>query len=236
MSIDSIYRGAAMPLDEHSGAAAISEVLDPSSHFGEVTAEPTSRVKFADEDQVKLMTPMASHHFGTDPEHDEEPIPSPSSGVSTPSSEVSVNTSPVAKTLADRLSFWSRLSKRTSLPPGATEEHADAMKALHEAPSAGEQEALLAQDGEDGTIEPREVLHTIVQGTAPAPETQAAQNLELENKVVRECIREYTKGGMYFSYHFGKFLLSFTIERRADGLGRHYSLSSAQTRDACQKS
>lgn len=61
--------------------------------------------------------------------------------------------------------------------------------------------------------DPAEVLEGILDATAPAPVTQEEKHSELEEKIVRECIREFTKGGMYFAYNFGKFGSISTISR-----------------------
>ena len=106
------------------------------------------------------------------------------------SSETSEATSPIFKTLAEWLSFWSRLSNRpTTSPPF----NAGALTLTEE------QEAFdrLANGGKE---QPAEV---IVASTAPPPSTTEERDSELETKVIRECIREFTKGGMYFAYTFG---------------------------------
>ncbi|KAF8163607.1 SacI homology domain-containing protein [Crassisporium funariophilum] len=119
---------------------------------------------------------------------------SSSSDTSIPSSEASVATSPVFKTLADRLSFWSRLSKRTTSLN-------DPQMVLPVEPMslAEEQEALDKLMHEE---QPADAIESILASTAPAPVTAEERHSELEVKVVRECIREFTKGGMYFAYTF----------------------------------
>lgn len=55
----------------------------------------------------------------------------------------------------------------------------------------------------EGVKEPVEVLETLLTQTAPAPATQEEKHKEMEEKVVKECVREFSRGGMYFAYNFG---------------------------------
>ena len=121
---------------------------------------------------------------------------STASDISTPSSEASVATSPVFKTLASRLSFWSRLSKRT---PGSP-----TIPVVPEPMTLTDEEEVLDNMISEGKEEPAQVIESILASTAPPPATSEERHSELETKVVRECIREYTKGDMYFAYNFGK--------------------------------
>ena len=122
---------------------------------------------------------------------------STASDVSTPSSDASVATSPVFKTLASRLSFWSRLSKRT---PGSP---ISEFPVVPEPMTLTEEEEVLDNMMSEGKEEPAQVIESILASTAPPPATSEERHSELETKVVRECIREYTKGDMYFAYNFG---------------------------------
>ncbi|CAL1705121.1 unnamed protein product [Somion occarium] len=160
-------------------------------------------VKFATEDQIKMMTPLTSHGF--EPTLDDDSTPSsPSSSVaSTPSSDISLNTNNVARALADKLSFWSRLSKRASRPTFSAAEQGlahdeEALRSL----MRGESPTDLNEMMENGVKEPAEVLDSILQATAPPPPTVEEKHGELEEKIIRECVREFTRGGMYFSYNF----------------------------------
>ncbi len=166
---------------------------------GELVDSPavsTPRVQFSPEPEVKLVTPIHERFNG-----DELPRPaspqSIASGVSTPSSEHSLTTAPVFKTVAERLSFWNRLSKRKSVSTGDTP-----MDVPPPQTAAQEREALdkIMQDTRE---EPAEVIKAIVDSTAPPPVTAEERHSELEDKVIRECIRQFSKGGMYFSYTFG---------------------------------
>ena len=121
---------------------------------------------------------------------------SSSSELST-SSDNSVATSPVFNTLAERLSFWSRLSKRSHV---SNKQHHPLV--LEPLTLTEEQEAFdrLTNEGKE---HPDEVMESILASTAPPPATTEERHSELETKVIRECIREFTKGGMYFAYRFG---------------------------------
>lgn len=152
-------------------------------------------VKFADEHEVKLVSPQPDQSF--DIFEDDGP-PSPSSMASS----VQSNTDTVVKTLAERLSFWTRLSKRDSTQ-GATIDHV-----LVEHPDIPGQPPALPLDMDsivkDESKGPEEVIESIVASAAPAPQTIEEKHSELEEKIVRECIREFTRGGMYFAYSFGE--------------------------------
>ncbi|KIJ69320.1 hypothetical protein HYDPIDRAFT_79429 [Hydnomerulius pinastri MD-312] len=148
------------------------------------------RVKFAEEDDIKIMTPMADTGFGI--QHGERASSPPSSGASTPTSGESLAGSPVAKAIANRMSFWTRLSKRSStLPPRSPDEETTA-----------EERQSLDSIIQGAQGEPEAVIDTILAATAPAPGSAEERHSELEDRVIRECIREYTKGCMYFAYHF----------------------------------
>lgn len=135
---------------------------------------------------------------------------STASDISTPSSEASAATSPVFKTLASRLSFWSRLSKRT--PTGMESE----FPVVPEPMSLTEEEEVLDNMMNEGKEEPAQVIESILASTAPPPATSEERHSELETKVVRECIREYTKGNMYFAYNFGIVLHSPFLDHLVD--------------------
>jgi hypothetical protein len=94
------------------------------------------------------------------------------------------------------LSFWSRLSKRTSLP--ATE-HAEDDEP--NSPSEGQE---LLDKVMSRNEEPAKVLDSILAATAPPPPSVEGKQSELEDKIIRECVKEFSKGGMYFAYTFGK--------------------------------
>ncbi|KAJ7125465.1 SacI homology domain-containing protein [Mycena crocata] len=158
------------------------------------TPRSSPRVQFSSTIEVKIVTPLATSFSLNSDEHSSTPV-SPyasSSDLSSPSDEQSISNSPVAKTIANRLSFWSRLSKRTSVPVTPT------------TPNPGEplEHETLDEIINQGQQEPAEVLSNLVETLAPAPASSEEQHSELEDKIVKECIREFTKGGMYFAYTF----------------------------------
>ncbi|KAK0210966.1 SacI homology domain-containing protein [Desarmillaria ectypa] len=108
---------------------------------------------------------------------------SPSDASST-SSESSPASS-VIEALASRLSFWNRLSPGTR---GLKQTSGDVFN-----PSPKDEKVIL----EEG--DPEEVLASIV---APEPISPEERHSELEGKIVRECVKEFTKGGMFFAYNF----------------------------------
>lgn len=170
------------------------------------------RVQFSADPEVKIMTPKltpvtTSDDGDFDPALLQRPSSSQSfrSDISTPSSENSIATSPVFKTLAARLSFWSRVNKRSASMDAPLSEFAMTDYSVpHPTSLAEERETIdmLLQAEE----EPAKVVEAIVNSTAPPPATTEEKHTELEDKVVRECIREFTKGGMYFAYTFGECL------------------------------
>lgn len=188
---------------------------------GEEGEEGTAtRVTFADTDEVKLLTPLeAPSHTPTSS--------TPNSGTSTPNSNsddslINANiNSPVAKIVASRLSFWSRLSKRDSVG-GATSDGEGSVRdstdvdhpSLDEhipAPSSPNPPHLTSTPTtpKPNLTTPSEIISTILNTTAPPPPTPEERKSELENKIVRETVKEFTKGGMYFAYNFGESLRSF---------------------------
>ena len=186
-----------------------NSVMSPSNAKAGGTSP---RVTFALEPSVKIMTPQTSHGFETHQEGKEDGSPpSPSSSVTSiassaasASSKFSVNTDTVVKTLAARLSFWNRLPKR---PPNADslQQLATPNESEEVQTSIDKDRARLSLDAmmKDNNDEPAQVVESILQTAAPAPATQEEKRNELEDKVLREVIREYTKGGMYFAYAFG---------------------------------
>ena len=64
----------------------------------------------------------------------------------------------------------------------------------------------------DETKNPEEVIESIVSSAAPAPQTTEEKHWELEDKIVRECVREYTRGGIYFAYSFGAYPPAYGLQ------------------------
>lgn len=175
-----------------SGSLIVSPSQDePSDEPGRPPNEVGPRVKFAEGHQVKVMTPEAVDEFAS-----VDRSPSPASVASSAASSVSseVDGAPVAKALAKRLSFWNGLSKRNSLKASEVE-----------SPSDAEEEAQpLDSLIHEGMPEPRQVLSQIVKSAAPPPPTIEEKYSELEAKILRQTIKEYAKGEMYFAYNFGE--------------------------------
>ncbi|KZT26550.1 hypothetical protein NEOLEDRAFT_1132067 [Neolentinus lepideus HHB14362 ss-1] len=157
---------------------------------------PTSpHVKFSDETQTKLMTPLTKHESSL--EEDDNGLASPTeSGASTPSSIMSDSTS-VAKTIANRLSFWNKLTvpKRSNTIDSIDSESSRLML-------GDEAEEALEASARDGSQEPGEALATILTETAPPPASAEERHTQLEDKIVKETIRGFSMGAMYFAYNF----------------------------------
>ena len=118
---------------------------------------------------------------------------------------MSINTGNVAKALADKLSFWNRMSKaKFTTQPSGSIDHALSREEA-DAPGTALNGGRLSLDEmiKEGDKDPHEVLDTILAASAPAPQTAEQKNTELEDKIIRECVNQFTKGGMYFSYTFG---------------------------------
>ncbi len=203
------HRPSLLPLVDskpagYEGIDSTPEVYSPET--------PTPKVKFAEEDQVKMMTPATAREFET-PYYDDSP-PSPSSSVGSTPSELSVNTGNVAKALTEKLSFWNRLSKKsrpTTVSPYQTvalgEAELETMGISEPPDSPGSPEPGAEPFSLQNVIqevgkEPTRILNRIL-ALAPAPTTTEGKHSELEEKIIRECVREFTRGGMYFSYNFG---------------------------------
>ncbi|KAG5635471.1 hypothetical protein H0H81_011112 [Sphagnurus paluster] len=172
--------------------------LEPDIDDPETSASgPTPpRVQFSPHDQVKFMTPT-SPSFKKDTGLFPSSPMSSCSDLSNPS-EDTVASSPEAKTLAARLSFWSRLSKRTPVSP-TSEILQDSIPAPDTALVERESLAKIIQEGKQ---DPAVVLDSILAATAPPPDSAEERHSELEDKIVRECVKEFTRGGMYFAYNF----------------------------------
>ncbi|KAG2158469.1 phosphoinositide polyphosphatase [Suillus bovinus] len=158
----------------------------------QVPDEGTSRgprVKFSDEEEVKILTPRDQVKFSVNGA--DRPASPVSSGASTPASDVSMTHSPVS-TIANRMSFWSRISKRAS----SVSEGADIEESF-----LGERE-LLDSIIHDAEGVPDKVINSIIAAAAPPPDSSEERNSELEERILRGCLREFTKGDMYFALHF----------------------------------
>lgn len=158
----------------------------------QVSDEGTSggpHVKFADEEEVKILTPRDQVKFSV--HSADRPVSPVPSGASTPASDVSITHSPLS-TIANRMSFWSRLSKRvSSVSEGANIEE-----------SLLNERELLDSIIHDADGVPDKVIDSIIATTAPPPDSSEERNSELEERILRGCLREFTKGDMYFALHF----------------------------------
>lgn len=172
----------------------ISSSPERSSSDQEESASSAPHVQFSEPQLVK--TSAATVNPNSDDYSNQSPPDSASelsvSGPSTPSGvEPQDSSAPIAKVLASRLSFWSRLSKRSSLFPSS--------------PELGTQVPVplsLSLDALDEEEHPDDVIESILSATAPAPETAEEKHSELEVKIVKECIREFSKN-MFYAYTFG---------------------------------
>ena len=196
----------AIPLSEERATVAVNALLARNSYNPRTSLLPSTNddvgvddsstqpqssgrtVKFADGDEVKATQGSMFTEVQKTPVHSPS---SSSSGRSSPSSELS-QTGPVERTIAGRLVFWNRFSKR-SKPDDFSESYPveDPDSSL---------DAIMVH----GLQEPADVLGDIIAATAPAPTTQEETHNQLEDKIVRETIREFSKGGMYFAYNFGR--------------------------------
>ena len=144
-----------------------------------------------------------------------------------------LSTSPLGTTLVERLSFW-KVTKPFSIPrpptpppqleadkpkddkPTVDKPKDDKPKDDTTVPLTSEPEqiktpvednaaATTATVDEADTPKNSEVLDAVIADAAPPPATTEQQHSQLDTKIVREVIREYTKGGMYFSYAWGEY-------------------------------
>ncbi|KZT57009.1 hypothetical protein CALCODRAFT_470283 [Calocera cornea HHB12733] len=112
--------------------------------------------------------------------------------------------------MARRLSFWRKVARRQQplpapIPPLAEEMPAPDPPALEKNPAAAATLDAAGGPEEDGAAH----------GTVP---TRYERLADVERKVVRECIRLWTQGGMFFAY-------DFDITR---GLQRKYDMNTAK--------
>lgn len=171
-----------------------SEIIDGSAQDltlaedEEFTSQ--ARVKFADENDVRIMSPTVDSVGDIQTEGNLSSLPS--SGTSTPTSSESSGSPNVVKAIADRMSFWTRLSRRQST-------------LTHDSTTDSGEHQSLDSIIQSAQGEPAAVIDTIIASTAPPPDSMEERHKELEDRVVRECIKEYVKGCMYFAYHFGRY-------------------------------
>ncbi|KAH0830632.1 hypothetical protein J3R83DRAFT_2087 [Lanmaoa asiatica] len=200
-SIYSVKSVRAIPLTKDRAQHVLDTIANhiPPSHVSDdvvqdsalasqrVESTSNARVKFADENDVKIMSPTVD--TVGDVQAEESLSSLPSSGTSTPTSSESLASPSVVKVIADRMSFWTRLSRRQ---PTST----------HDSVADSDEHQSLDSIIQSAQGEPAAVIDTIIASTAPPPDSVEERHTELEDRVVRECVREYVKGCMYFAYHF----------------------------------
>jgi hypothetical protein len=119
-----------------------------------------------------------------------------SSGYSTPTT-AGTSISPLANTLAEKLSFW-KIQRGIE----GNEASLIASKASGDHETLGEMLDDIDK-GDIAGITPSQAVDDIVAAVAPEPRSAEERYLALEIKVLKETVRQFTKGGMYFSYSFG---------------------------------
>ncbi|PBK97085.1 hypothetical protein ARMGADRAFT_1052868 [Armillaria gallica] len=154
---------------------------DPAGDLPPSSSDPTipklsPRIQFA-----PTPIPVSDYDSNADEPTPRSRSPSDASSISSESSTAS----PVIKALASRLSFWNRLS------PGGTKGLKQTSDGVVNPSPQCEKDIL-----EDG--DPEELLASLV---APEPISPEERHSELERKIIRECVKEFTKGGMFFAYN-----------------------------------
>jgi phosphatidylinositol 4-phosphatase len=158
--------------------------VDPL-YQGEPGDNDSLHVKWAPQ-HLPTLTPDATSVLSSSPT---------SSGYSTPTT-TGASISPLANTLAEKLSFWKR-----QRGAGVSEASLTVSKASGGHETIGEM--LDDMDNGDTSIAPSQAVEDIVTAAAPEPKSAEERYLALEVKVLKETVRQFTKGGMYFSYSFG---------------------------------
>lgn len=178
------YNGAKTALERYLNRTRRSTVRQPARDVAPTGDNDSLHVKWQ---HLPTTTPDASSILSSSPA---------SSGYSTPTTS-GVSISPLANTLADRLSFW-----KTKRGINGNEASLIASKASGDHETLGE---LLddIDSGENASIEPNQAIDDIVTAAVIEPQTSEERYLALELKVLKEIVRQFTKGGMYFSYTFG---------------------------------
>jgi len=164
-----------------------------SDNTGSESADDVgNRVKFLEEPEIKVMSPVLDDEFPVVDTRSPSPI-SVASVASSVSSEPSVAS--VAKVLASRLSFWSKSSKKNS----------DKTPDVESSRVSADEEEVRPLDSliHEDMPEPQEVLNSIIETVAPSPATMSQKYTELEAKILRQTVKEFAKGEMYFAYDFG---------------------------------
>lgn len=179
-----------------------------------------AKVTFAEKDDVKIMSPLPEQTFFG---RSSSPVPSTASSVS---SEASMRASDadepqtLPKMIASRLSFWSGQPKNTTDFPG-------------------EEDRLIDTDQESSAGASQELSDGLGGLGISTPSTLKQRQNELDAKILKECLKEFTKGGMYFSYNFGEIILCSLLQ--VDVLAanvflqrRSHNITSTQTQRNCK--
>ncbi|KAF8621508.1 hypothetical protein AX15_007740 [Amanita polypyramis BW_CC] len=167
---------------------------------------------------------------------------SSNSDLSVPSIDESPSSpaSPVIQAIVPRLSFWNKITKpaqtlsQALIPSYAKRKEKESQANFstltpllseeleYVGQEAGELERLIHEKRE----EPSEVLKKVLTTFALHPASPEDRHTELETKVVRECVRQFTKGEMYFSYAFD---ITHSLQHKQERLAKsrkEYSLLS----------
>lgn len=154
--------------------------------------------------------------------------------------------SPVIEAIVPRLSFWNKITRpaqslsQTLLSANVkgkeTEKgrESDAADYTSSAPLLGAESEFADHEPSElerliheKKAEPSEVLKNVLAAFTLQPGSPEERHAELEAKIVRECVRSFAKGEMYFAYTFGK-LYSFQVLPFDAHFLRHHPVLAAQ--------
>ena len=182
------------------------DVQTPQFEDGFLAGEQSQsvHVKFAQGNKATTADQPASQPLFS-AEEDNESISSDSTYTETGSP--SRPSSPISKGLASRLSFWKKQSRN---PEAASQTSASSRTSFSETPPLSSSSTLpsfqsLHIQDEPG---PKSQADAVKLGNSlnekTAPPAIAKKRSELEEKIVRETMREFSRGQMFFSYDFGQ--------------------------------
>ncbi|KAG8862018.1 hypothetical protein FRB96_002461 [Tulasnella sp. 330] len=182
-------RGTAVPV-VLSGKPTSDDVVTPAVEATDRTPVIAStHVKFAatepanDDASIKSYTSSSTTMVPPEP-HVESPQHL-TSGQNTP---VTRSASPVSAAVLDKLSFWKRRRNITTT-------HVDDVEG-----STVDNVNTVEDDAED-SAEREEALDNLL-SDAPAPVTAEDKRTQIEAKIVREVVREFSRGIFFYSYDF----------------------------------
>ncbi|EJD44199.1 hypothetical protein AURDEDRAFT_145215 [Auricularia subglabra TFB-10046 SS5] len=204
----------ALPDDAVNAPASLDDVEEEAEDDAEAQERRSAHVRFVSEVEARERESQR-----TQPPRPPSPIPSlTSSGASsTTVSGRSSPTSPVSSALAERMSFWNRVYKRGPLSAAAAEQIKQTLES--NVPITDSLDKLLAAEYEKAEQPaPAEVVDTLAAAAPAAPVTVDEQNGELETKIVRETVRLFAKGGMYFAYSFD---ITTPLQRKRQQVTKH---------------